>query len=155
MLQFRLLLCMSIFCSTEMSRAPGAVLSVVCASCLQAFHLQSGSLTQKQWWPSSEFVSVLQPVLFCPNHSPSAPRAAALPRQGREREERGKETEREGGRRRQGEIKRQSEAERKSAWERGKTANLWGGRRERMTKYKDGGIDLFTDGNRKRETETG
>ncbi len=25
-----------------MSRAPGAVLSVVCSSCLQAFHLQSG-----------------------------------------------------------------------------------------------------------------
>lgn len=31
------------FCSPEMSRAPGAVLSIACSSCLQAFHLQSGS----------------------------------------------------------------------------------------------------------------
>ena len=30
-----------------MSRAPGAVLSVVCSSCLQAFHLQSGPLTHR------------------------------------------------------------------------------------------------------------
>ena len=140
-----------------MSRAPGAVLSVVCSSCLQAFHLQSGPFTQKQWWPSSEFVSVLQPVLFCPNHSPSAPRAAAPPRQGGEREkERGRERKREREREREREEKtRRDKKDRarriESLYEREERANLRGGRRERMTKCKDGWMDLFGDGNRERE----
>ena len=104
---------MSIFCSPEMSRAPGAVLSVVCSSCLQAFHLQSGPLTHRNnddpvlslSLSYSQFSSVLIIV----------PQLQELPRyQDRGEREREGERKREGGRRRGGgeETRRDKKTER-------------------------------------------
>ena len=119
------------FCSPEMSKAPGAVLSIVCSSCLQAFHLRSGPSHRNNDDPVlslslsySQFSSVLIIV----------PQLQELPHY-QDRREREREGEEKTGR----DKKRERERDRKkSALEGGKRANLQGGRGERMTKYKDG-----------------
>lgn len=97
----------------------------------QAFHLECRPFSQKQLWPSSE--CVLQPALFCPNHSPLAPRAAVLPRRVWGKREGGRGKDEEG-------LKKESKAGRRS---------------ERMTNYigMDGWIFSHTEIERQRKTE--
>lgn len=124
-----------------MSAAPGTVLSVICCSYLQAFHLQSGPSHRNNDDPVlslslsySQFSSVLIIV----------PELQELQRY----QNMGGEGRGRGARR---DKKRGSGRKKVSIRRREEKRNLRGGRRERLTKYKAGWIDMFTFRNRTTE----